>query len=119
MKGKYLSIKFDTVDDCCHVQRFLLQENVQFYSYILEDLKPLRVVLKTLSLNASTLVYKIKDALDNVEFFNVMVIHITYYVLILKQPEVDCIFQIIEVIEFRIASRFTEIKRDPFAIYNC
>lgn len=46
MKGRYLTIKFDNVDDYRQIQSYLLKENVQFQSYVLDDAKPIRAVLR-------------------------------------------------------------------------
>lgn len=45
-KGKYLSLTFDSVDDYRQAQQYLLRNNINYHSYLLDDAKPLRVVFR-------------------------------------------------------------------------
>lgn len=66
MKGWYLSIKFNMVDDYHNVLNFLVQQNNEFQSYILEDAKPFKVVL--ISLYFNTGVQDIRNVTENEDF---------------------------------------------------
>lgn len=66
MKGRYINIKFENVE-FRNVQKFLIQDNVKFKSYVLEDVKPLKVIFRDLSINTG--VQDIKNTIEN--FFGV------------------------------------------------
>lgn len=56
------------------IQSYLLKENVQFQSYVLEDAKPLRLVFRGLPLNTAT--HDIKNALELDDIMDVSVTQI-------------------------------------------
>lgn len=51
LKGKYLNLNFENVDYYRQAQKLLINWKVQYHSYMLEDAKPLRVVIRGLPAN--------------------------------------------------------------------
>lgn len=70
-KENNLNLTFESVDDYRLVQQSLIKNKIQYHSYILDDAKPLRVVLRGLPVNTS--VQEIQIALELEELSGVTV----------------------------------------------
>lgn len=115
MQGRFLFINFESADDYLSVQKFLLKENVQFQSYVLEDGKPLKVSVPLRGLRLNSAVHDIKSILELEDFVDVMVTqmyrgHIAakiyiplFHISIPKQADVERIFNITDIMDTEVS----------------